>query len=222
MPKIKMPRSSPSLDMTPMVDLGFLLVTFFILTAKFRPVEPVVIDMPSSHATIKLEDKVMLITVDKNGRIFFDLGNPVVRQNMLKNMAERYPAVLQPQLTEEFVTRFSNLGSFGVPVAQLKDYVMADESDRADLDKTVSGIPADSLSNELGDWIMAGYTEFVRYAKDEEGMTDDDLRKKGLKYAIKADGDTDYEKVKKVVDTFRDREIYSFNFVTSLEQEPKK
>ncbi|MBL7941937.1 MAG: biopolymer transporter ExbD [Flavobacteriales bacterium] len=113
------------------------------------------------------------------------------------------------------------MGSFGTPIAQLKDYVMADEGDRADLDKTVSGIPADSLNNELGDWIMAGYTEFVRYAKEEEGMTDDDLRKKGLKYAIKADGETEYEKVKKVVDTFRDREIFSFNFVTTLEQEPK-
>ncbi|MFM1898639.1 MAG: hypothetical protein RL577_879, partial [Bacteroidota bacterium] len=35
MPKVKMPKSSPSLDMTPMVDLAFLLVTFFMLTSSF-------------------------------------------------------------------------------------------------------------------------------------------------------------------------------------------
>jgi len=46
MPKIKMPKSNPSLDMTPMVDLAFLLVTFFMLTASARVSEPVVVDTP--------------------------------------------------------------------------------------------------------------------------------------------------------------------------------
>jgi biopolymer transport protein ExbD len=34
--------------MTPMVDLAFLLVTFFMLTASFRMAEPVIVDPPSS------------------------------------------------------------------------------------------------------------------------------------------------------------------------------
>ena len=48
MGKIKVSKSAPSIDMTPMVDLAFLLVTFFMLTASFRMAEPVIIDLPSS------------------------------------------------------------------------------------------------------------------------------------------------------------------------------
>ena len=48
MPKIKMPKGTPSIDMTPMVDLAFLLVTFFMLTASFRNAEPVTVETPSS------------------------------------------------------------------------------------------------------------------------------------------------------------------------------
>jgi biopolymer transport protein ExbD len=36
--------------MTPMVDLAFLLVTFFMLTAQFRPEEAVIVDIPSSRS----------------------------------------------------------------------------------------------------------------------------------------------------------------------------
>ncbi len=55
MPKIKMPKSSPSIDMTPMVDLAFLLVTFFMLAASFRSSEPVQVTTPTS-----VSDKIII------------------------------------------------------------------------------------------------------------------------------------------------------------------
>ncbi len=57
--------------MTPMVDVAFLLLTFFMLTTQFRPPEEVEVILPESHSNLKLpETNVMTITVEKKGRVF--------------------------------------------------------------------------------------------------------------------------------------------------------
>ncbi|MBI3193765.1 MAG: biopolymer transporter ExbD, partial [Ignavibacteriae bacterium] len=48
MPKFKKARIAVKIDMTPMVDVAFLLLTFFMLTTQFRPPEEVQIILPSS------------------------------------------------------------------------------------------------------------------------------------------------------------------------------
>ena len=53
MPAVRPRRPSPKLDMNPMVDLAFLLVTFFMLTTTFRTEEPVLVDVPASHSEIE-------------------------------------------------------------------------------------------------------------------------------------------------------------------------
>jgi biopolymer transport protein ExbD len=71
MPKIKKARVAIRIDMTPMVDVAFLLLTFFMLTTQFRPPEEVQIFLPSSHSAFKLpESDVMLVTISKDNRIF--------------------------------------------------------------------------------------------------------------------------------------------------------
>lgn len=52
------------LDMTPMVDIAFLLLIFFMATTVFKAPESIPILLPSSHSVIKLpESDVVILTV---------------------------------------------------------------------------------------------------------------------------------------------------------------
>ncbi len=71
MPKIKPKRLGVAIDMTPMVDMAWLLLTFFMLASNFRPAEEVQIALPSSTSDIKLpESDVLTVNVAKDGRLF--------------------------------------------------------------------------------------------------------------------------------------------------------
>ncbi|GMU85479.1 MAG: biopolymer transporter ExbD [Ignavibacteriales bacterium] len=71
MAKIKKKRVNIVIDMTPMVDVAFLLLTFFMLTTQFKPQEEVEVILPSSRSELKVPtSNVMNITVEKKGRIF--------------------------------------------------------------------------------------------------------------------------------------------------------
>ena len=57
--------------MTPMVDVAFLLLTFFMLTTQFKPPEEVQIVLPTSHSAFKLpEADVMTVTLSKDNKIY--------------------------------------------------------------------------------------------------------------------------------------------------------
>jgi len=210
MSKIKMPKSAPALDMTPMVDLAFLLVTFFILTANFRQNEAVIIKTPSSHSEKILPENVMLVTIDTAGRVFYSLGGKEVRKNLLLTMGKKYKV----SFTETDVTRFLILPQFGVPMSQLSQYIRGDENTRAAMDKASIGIPMDSVNNQLGDWIAYGWNEKRTFEAINNIPKD-----KGCRIAIKADGQTDYKVIKRVIQVFQERNLNSFNLITDMETE---
>jgi biopolymer transport protein ExbD len=80
MPKVKKNRMSVAIDMTPLVDVAFLLLTFFMLTTKFRPQEDVTVNLPSSHAKAKIpESDVMTITFSPEGKIYFGVDSQQLR-----------------------------------------------------------------------------------------------------------------------------------------------
>ena len=70
MSRPKIPRKSTSIDMTAMCDVAFLLLSFFILTTKFKPSEAVPVSTPNSVAAkVAPEKDVVLITLNQDGKV---------------------------------------------------------------------------------------------------------------------------------------------------------
>ncbi|HZI25136.1 MAG TPA: biopolymer transporter ExbD [Chryseolinea sp.] len=195
MGKIKVQRSSTSIDMTPMVDLAFLLVTFFMLTTKFAPEEPLAVDMPTSVSEIKLPDTdILTISISKEGIVFFNMDGKYNREELLAKMGEKY----QVQFSPEEIRSFSLLSSMGVPVGNLKQFLSMPPEERKLVKQP--GIPCDSLNNELADWVIFSRTTNPK-----------------LRIAIKGDRDAEYPVIKNVITTLIDKKVNRFNLITNME-----
>lgn len=205
MPKVKPHRTSPSLDMTPMVDLAFLLVTFFMLTTQFRPDEAVVVDPPSSTSDLQAPDSdILTLTVDAKKRIFFGYDKAPVLQEALKAVGAKYGVTFTPAQTKQF----SLLPNFGVPITQLASYLDKDTEQRKALNPTLPGIPYDSLNNQMMDWVL------------EARKANAKLFQKPTFLVIKGDGDADVKTVQTVIKDLQEKDINRFNLLTSLEMKP--
>jgi biopolymer transport protein ExbD len=213
MPKHKPKRSSPLIDMTAMTDVAFLLLTFFMLTAKAKPQENVVIDTPSSISETKLPDAgTLTILVGKDSRIFLDMAGQHTRLDLINSMNEQY----QIGLTEQEKMLFANVGSFGVPRSQLKKYLNTMPAERTKFPAT--GIPVDTVDvnkSELANWIHNA--RLAQYRMKQEGKVKDEYV-----MVVKADKDTPYPAVQKVINTLVDINVNKFNLITGNETDPSK
>src|SRR6185437_4778807 len=217
MSKVKVSKGgAPSLDMTPMVDLAFLLVTFFMLTASFRMAEPVVVDPPASHSDTTLPDNTILVSIDDNGRPFFGVSNAEAKVATLLKMSDKYKV----KFNEAQVKKFGGMSSFGVDIKDLPRYIDATEAERLKF-QPQKGVPNDSLRNpQLSDWVRFAAQEtngiYIR-ERDKAKDAGKDFVGEKVRYAIKADAKSKYISVKEVLKTFTDMKIYRFNLITSLE-----
>ena len=199
MPRVKVQRKSTSIDMTAMCDVAFLLLTFFILTAKPRTEDPVPVDIPASSITQPIpDDNVLLLTVAEQ-KVFFTVDGNDIRIQTLKQMGEKYNVTFTP----EEQTKFSGTPIFGVPMNQLKSFLALDAGQKKEYKQP--GIPSDTTANnELADWIR------------EARKADASLHNKALRIAIKGDNKEEYPTIKKVIGILQKQRLDKFVLITTV------
>lgn len=219
MPKIKIPKSSPSIDMTPMVDLAFLLVTFFMLAASFRSSEPIQVTTPSSISDKIIPENVIMVTIDKGGRVFFNMSDAEARKELLQNMSGKYSIKFTPEQLE----KFSFMSSFGCTMRELPGYIDLPADDRSRVN--TKGVPLDSTDNQLKDWIFYGNiaalnTGETAYQEAKLKGESPDVNDFKPKFILRVDGEAVYAHAQNVINVFRDLKLNNLNFVTTTELAP--
>jgi len=203
MPSVKIPKKSTDVDMTPFVDVAFLILTFFIMATKFKPAEPVEIKTPSSVSTKELPDSdALMVTFDSSGRVFFGVlseKDPVMKYNVIKQVnTERNLG-----LTETEMKNFVQSPAVGVPFGSLKQLLAFPAEDQKNVKQ--NGIPLDTLGGELLYWVRYSVAAFSG---------------KQLKYLIKGDNNAKYPNFKMVLSAFKKNDINKFNLITMQEDAP--
>ncbi len=205
MPSVKIKKHAPENDMTPFVDVAFLILSFFMLATKFKPEEPVEVTTPNSVSSQALPEKdALMISIDKDGRVFVSMDNPQSRQLLIENMNQTRNLGLGPAEIKNFI----NAPSVGVPFSQLKGLLSLDQEEPStkEVFKKQPGIPcSDSTGGELYYWVRDA---LVAYSG------------KKLNLLIKADNSAKYPQFKNVLNAFKKNDQNKFLLVTAPEDAP--
>ena len=116
MARIKIPRKSTAIDMTAMCDVAFLLLTFFILTAKLKQEDPLKVDVPAASVKVNVPDVDLAIITVGHGKVFYSIEGSDIKKALIEEMGKKYNIPFTPEETD----RFSKISVFGVPMNLLK------------------------------------------------------------------------------------------------------
>lgn len=195
MPKVKIPRKSTSVDMTAMCDVAFLLLTFFILTTKFRPSEAVTIDIPASTAQIPIPDKdIMMFQIAPDGRMFFGLDDQNTRLKLLDRLSTQY----QLAFSEDQKKAFRLLETWGMDIRSLPEFLDMEPEKRAAFNQPGLNIDTTGGQHQVEDLIL--------FSRQENN---------NLRIAIKGDKTTEYRHFDKLIQALQNRKVNKFNLITS-------
>lgn len=198
----KIARKSTWVDMTAFCDMAFLLLSFFILTTKFKAPEAIEVVTPNSVSSKAAEaEDQCLVTISKDGKVFISYSEEERRQEVLEDLNQRLGLNLTPtDLKEGAKAEF-----FGAPLNSLKSFLaLPAEKRKGDL---LPGIPAqDTAHNEVIEWIKSTTTVFFGQK---------------LNLMVKGDNEASYSVFKNVIDAFKKTDNTKFQVITNQEAIPE-
>jgi biopolymer transport protein ExbD len=207
MPHIKMAKKSTDTDMTPFVDIAFLILSFFIMATKFKPQEPVEVETPNSVSSALLEEKdAMLITIDKDSKVYLNISAPSDKsKTKLEQIIQGINTSRSLGLSPAEIQGFKNAPIIGVPFTSLKSLLKLSAAEQGKVKQP--GIPVlDTLNNELIWWIAETKKAFAGGK---------------LLYLIKGDNNSKFPSFEAVVNALRKNDEFKYNLITSQEEAPE-
>lgn len=193
--------------MTAMVDVAFLLLTFFILTTKFRPEEQFPVDTPMAASATPLPGTgVVVIGVDKEERVSFSIVDFDIKEEMLNIIEEQYGYRFS-SLGKQF---FSSTNDFGLPFGKLATWLNQPTVEQMKAFPQ-TGIPVSKDPKKENDLV-----KWIRTVRRAARRVD-----KPLVFAIKGDLDAKYPRMDEVIYTMQEEGINRFNMVTQMEADPR-
>ncbi|NCI47443.1 ExbD/TolR family protein [Sediminibacterium soli] len=199
MGRAKLPRKSTNIDMTAMCDVAFLLLSFFILTTKFKPSEAIEVKTPNSVSSkVAPSENFVQVILDKDGKVFIAMDK-ADKKELIAN------ALNTTQNLGLDVNAFKNAEFFGAPLGSMASFLkLAPEAKKGSL---LPGIPVkDSANNELVTWMRV-----IKEAYTGE---------KEPAYLLKGDNFAKYPAFKAIITAFKKNDILKFQMITNPEGAP--
>ncbi len=225
--------------MTAMSDVTVLLLTFFMLTSTFLQKEPTTVVTPPSVSEEKVQEtNYVQVLVSPQGKVWLTMNNDTssnwsndkMRMALLEKAGEIYNETHKNKVsfTPAQKAAFAKLGSFGVPMAQMGEFLdLADAPEgQTKMDKWmqgedenpnhVTGIPIswnkdENQPDEFQIWMKA--------MRQTDNSNLADKIKDGTGVAIKADQNTSFDIVHMVMDNLQTIHMNKFTLLTALKAE---
>lgn len=199
MARPKIPRKSTAIDMTAMCDVAFLLLSFFILTAKPKSNEAVTVTPPSSVATKKAPEKdVVLVSINGDGKVFISMDDKAQMEFIASTLNNTKNLNID-------VKAFANMDFIGVPFSGLAKVATLPKEQQTD--KFLTGIPIDTTkgANEMIEWMSIIKTAYMG---------------KKMNLLLKGDNTSKYPAFRGVIAAFKKNDFLKFQMVTNPEAIP--